>query len=160
MKDAAHPHVDPHHSDTAHPHVHTVPPDPAMKKTFLFGVVGGVVAIGAVVAVMTSAVHEVAVTNAGNIDVRVEYAWTANGKRSTLDRQVSPGNSISFRFEPQSELVVYHPAPDDAAAWAVIPVGEKDGKFEIAPKSREALTASKDGQSVSLTLTPVPAGSR
>jgi hypothetical protein len=157
MKDTVHPHVDPHHSDTAHPHVHTVAPDPAMKKTLLYGIVGGVVVIGAVVAVMSSAIHEVAVKNTGNVDVRVEYAWTASGKRVTLDRQVAPGNSISFKFEPQSELVVHHPAPDDAAAWAVLPVGEKDGKFEIAPKSPGALTASKDGQPVSLTLTPVPA---
>ena len=160
MKDTAHPHVDPHHSDTAHPHVHTEAPDPAMRKTLLFGAVGGIVVIGAVVVLMSSAVREVAVKNTGNTDVRVEYAWTANGKRVTRDRQVAPGNSISFGFEPQSELVVYHPSPDEAAAWAVISVGEKDGKFEIAPKSREELTASKDGQPISLTLTPVPAAPR
>jgi hypothetical protein len=160
MKDTAQPHVDPHHADTAHPHVHTVPPDPAMKKTLLFGLAGGVVVIGAVVALMSSSLHEVAVKNAGNTDVRVEYAWTANGKRQALDRQVAPGNTISFGFEAQSELVVYHPAPDDAAPWVVIPVGEKDGRFEISPKSRDALTASRDGQPLSITPTPVPSVQR
>ena len=159
MKDTAHPHVDPHHADKAHPHVQTVPPDPAMRKTVLFAVVGGIVAIGAVVALKFSTSHEVVVTNAGNSDVRVEYAWTTNGKRLTRDKQVAPGGSISFGFEPQSELVVYHPAPDDTAAWAVIPVGDKEGKFEIAPKSKD-LAASKDGQAITLSLTPVPVDRR
>jgi hypothetical protein len=131
--------------------------DPAMKKTLMFGIVGAVVVIGAVAALMSGAVKEVAVTNTGNIDVRVEYAWTENGKRMTRDKQVAPGNSISFGFQPQSEIVVRHPAPHDTAAWAVIPVGEQGGKIEITPKSRETLSASKDGQPVTLTLTPVPA---
>lgn len=157
MKDPAHPHVDHHHGDAAHPHVRTTEPDPAMRKTALFGVVGGVVAIGAVVALMKSTVHEVSVKNAGSVDVRVEYAWKENGNRVTRDRQVAPGNAIAFGFQPDSELVVYHPAPDEKAAWTVIPVGENDRKFEIAPKSGGALTASHDGQPVTAELIPVPA---
>jgi hypothetical protein len=160
MKDPAHPHVDPHHSDAAHPHARTTAPDPAMRKTALFGVVGGVVAIGVVIALMSSTVREVTVKNAGNVDVRVEYAWTANGNRVTRDRQVAPGNSISFGYQPSSELVVYHPAPDEAAAWVVIPVGENDRKFEIAPKGRSELTASHDGQPIAASLIPVPAARR
>ena len=97
MKDPAHPHVNPHHMDAAHPHVQTVPPDPALRKTLMFGVVGGIVVVGAVVAVMSSAVREVAVKNTGNTDVRVEYAWTANGKRATRDRQVAPGGPERYR---------------------------------------------------------------
>jgi hypothetical protein len=160
MRDTAHPHVDPHHADAAHPHVHTVPPDKAMRKTLLFGVVGGIVVIGVAATLMSSSLRKVDVKNTGSTDVRVEYAWTANGQRVTRDKQVAPGNSISFGFEPQSEITVYHPAPDDAAAWAVIPVGEKDGKFEISPTAREELTATKDGQSISLTLKPVPVAKR
>lgn len=160
MKDTAHPRVDPHHSDAAHPHVQTVPPDPSTRKALLFGIVGGVVAIGVVAALMSSTLHQVAVTNTGSTDVRVEYAWTANGKRVTRDKQVAPGRSITFGFEPQSELVIYHPAPDDSVVWTVIPVGENDNKFEISPKSREALTASKDGQPVTLSLIPVPVEKR
>jgi hypothetical protein len=156
MKDPAHPHVDPHHSDPAHPHVHTTAPDPAMKKTVLFGIVGGVVVIGAVVALMSGAIHEVGVKNTGDVDVRVEYAWTESGRRVTRDRQVAPGMSIEFGFQPNSELVVYHPAPDEKAPWAVIPVGESAGRFEIAPKHGGALTANGSGQPVSLKLTPVP----
>ena len=136
MKDPARPHVDPHHADPAHPHVHTPAADPAMKKTALFVIVGSVVAIGAVVVLMKSAVHEVSVRNAGDVDVRVEYAWKANGDRVTRDRQVAPGGSISFGFEPDSEVVVYHPVPDDKASWVVIPVGEK-GEAEAPKIARE-----------------------
>jgi len=160
MQDPAHPHVDPHHRDAAHPHVHTTAPDPAMRKVVIFGIVGAVVAIGAVVALMTSAVHEVNVKNTGNVDVRVEYAWTANGSRMTRDRQVAPGGSIAFGLEPNSELVVYHPAPDEGAAWAVIPVSENDRKFEISPQSGGVLTASANGQPISPKLSPVPAAPR
>jgi hypothetical protein len=160
MKDPAHPHVDPHHSDAAHQHVRTTAPDPAMRKTALFVVVGSVVAIGAVVALMSSTVREVSVKNTGNVDVRVEYAWTENGNRVTRDKQVSPGNSISFGFQPSSELVVYHPAPDDTAVWAVVPVGDNDRKFEIAPKGRSELTASHDGQPIAASLIPVPSAPR
>jgi len=159
MKDPAHPHVDPHHADPAHPHVHTPAADPAMKKTALFVIVGSVVAIGAVVVLMKSAVHEVSVRNAGDVDVRVEYAWKANGDRVTRDRQVAPGGSISFGFEPDSEVVVYHPVPDDKASWVVIPVGENDRRFEIVPKAGGALTASNDGQPIATTLIPVPPAS-
>jgi hypothetical protein len=160
MKDPAHPHVDPRHSDAAHPHVHTTAPDPAMKKTVMFAVVGGIVAIGAVIALMNSTIREVSVKNTGSVDVRVEYAWTANGSRVTRDKQVAPGGSISFGFEPNSELVVYHPAPNEKAAWASIPVGENDRKFEIAPQTGGVLTASNGGQPISPTLTPVPAVKR
>jgi hypothetical protein len=156
MKDPAHPHVDPHHGDAAHPHVRTTPPDPAMRKTALFGVIGGVVAIGAAVALMSGAVKEVKVANAGSVDVRVEYGWKENGTRVTRDLQVAPGNAISFEFQPDSELVVYHPAPDDKAIWTVIHVGNDDRKFEIAPKSGGVLTASHDGQSITPELIPVP----
>lgn len=160
MKDPAHPHVDRHHGDAAHPHVHTTAPDPAMRKTVMFAIVGGVVAIGAVVALMNATVHAVSVENTGNVDVRVEYAWTANGSRETRDRQVAPGGSISFGFQPNSELVVYHPAPDEKAAWAVIPVGDNDRKFQIAPQSGGVLTASNGGQPISPKLTPVPDAKR
>ena len=160
MKDTAHPHVDPNHSDTAHPHVHTVAPDPAMRKTALFAIVGGVVAIGAVIALMSSTVHGVSVKNTGSVDVRVEYAWTANGNRESRDRQVPPDGSISFGFQPNSELVVYHPEPDEKAIWAVIPVSENDRKFEIAPKTGGVLTASSNGQPLSPKLTPVPGAQR
>jgi hypothetical protein len=156
MKDPAHPHVDPHHTDAAHPHVRTAAPDPAMRKTALFVVVGSVVAIGAVVALLSSTVREVSVKNTGNVDVRVEYAWTENGNRVTRDRQVAPGNSISFGFQSNSELVVYHPAPDETATWTVIPVGDNDRKFEIAPKPGGVLTANHDGQPIAASLIPVP----
>jgi hypothetical protein len=155
MKDTAHP-PDPHHRDAAHPHVHTTAPDPAMKKTALYAILGSVVAVGAVIALMSGAVQEVSVKNTGNVDVRVEYSWTENGNRVTRDRQVGPGNAISFGFEPNSELVVYHPAPNDQAAWAVIPVGENDRKFDIAPKRGGELTASSEGRPISPKLTPVP----
>ena len=160
MKDPAHPHVDPHHADAAHPHVRTEAPDPAMKKTALYGIVGGVVAIGAVVAVMSSTVRSVSVTNAGNVDVKVEYAWKENGTRVTRDKQVSPGNSISFGFQPNSELVIYHPAPDETAAWLVIPVGDTERKFEIVPKPGGVLTATHEGQPVSAGLIPIPGAGR
>jgi len=159
MKDPAHPHVDPHHSDKAHPHVRTTPPDPAMRKTLLFALVGGVVVIGAVVALISNSVRAVGVKNTGDVDVRVEYAWTANGTRVTRDRQVAPGMSVSFGFQPDSELVVYHPAPDERAPWAVIPVAENDN-LEIAPKPKGVLTASNNGQPISPKLTPVPAAQR
>ncbi len=160
MKDPAHPHVDRHHGDAAHPHVRTSAPDPAMRKTVLFAIVGGVVAIGAVIALMRSTVREVSVKNTGSVDVRVEYAWTADGSRVTRDRQVAPGGSISFGFEPNSELVVYHPAPDEKAAWALIPVGEEDREFEIAPKTGGVLTASNSGKPISPKLTAVPGAKR
>ena len=160
MKDPAHPHVDPRHSDAAHPHVHTTAPDPAMRKTVLFAIVGGVVAIGAIIALTRGTVREVSLKNTGSVDVRVEYAWTAKGSRVTRDRQVPPGGSISFSFEPNSELVVYHPAPDETAAWAVIPVGDNDRKFEIAPQSGGVLTATNGGQTIAPKLTPVPGAKR
>lgn len=160
MKDPAHPHADSHHGDAAHPHVRTEAPDPAMRKTALYVVLGSVLAIGAVVALMRTAVHEVSVTNTGNVDVRVEYAWTANGSRVTRDKQVAPGNSISFGYQSNSEIVVYHPAPDDKAAWIKIPVEESDRKFEVSPKSGGVLTATHEGQPVSASLIPVPPAKR
>jgi hypothetical protein len=156
MKDPAHPHVDPHHGDAAHPHVRTSAPDPTMRKTALYGIVGAVVVIGVVFAVMSTTVREISIKNAGNVDVRVEYAWTENGNRVARDRQVAPGNSISFGVQPNAELVIYHPAPDETAPWEVIPVGEKDRKFEIAPKNGGVLTASHDGQEVTAKLIPLP----
>jgi hypothetical protein len=160
MKDPAHPHVDPHHGDAAHPHVRTSAPDPAMRKVAMFGVIGGVVAIGAVVALMSSTVREVAIRNEGSVDVRVEYAWKANGDRVTRDKQVAPGSAISFKYQPDSELVIYHPAPDDKAAWTVVPVAENERKFVIAPKTGGVLSVTQDGQPVSASLIPIPAAVR
>ena len=149
-------HKDPAHLDQAHPHVHTTPPDPATQKTVWIAVAGAVVAIAAAIIVTTAVVRDVSVRNGGDVEVRVDYAWTAKDGRQRLERHVSPGNALSFNFEQGSEILVYHPAPDDKVVWTTIPVGSDDRKFEIVPKSAGTITASHDGQPIALTLTQAP----